>query len=200
MHFDLRPPMNLSTSILRGSRSVLWPCKKNVLHFRWQARDSLRFWHVLYGLFFVFFFSWLWRRFLHLGEWDRPFVPVQRCYVLDFLLFILLRRWCYFVDFVSRREYVNDDTLLPFFSRSYGCDAASFIWGGGFGGGGGGGIITSFRSRPTMLRSWLSSLYFITSMMLRAWLSSVYVHTSVMLRAWLSSVYVQTNTAATERS
>ena len=29
-----------------------------------------------------------------------------------------------------------------------GCGAASFIWGGG-----GGGIITSFRSRPMMLRS-----------------------------------------------
>ena len=41
VHVDLRPPMNLSTSILRGRGSVLWPCKKIVLHFRWQARDSL---------------------------------------------------------------------------------------------------------------------------------------------------------------
>ena len=55
MHFDLRPPMNLSTSILLGRRSVLWPCKKNVLHFRWQARHFLRFWHVLDGIFLLFF-------------------------------------------------------------------------------------------------------------------------------------------------
>ena len=91
MHFDLRPPMNLSTSILPGGRSDLWPCKKNVLHFRWQARNFLRFWQVLDCLFLCFFLA--------------------------------------------------------------GCGAGSFIWGGG-----GGGIITSFRSRPMMLRSWLSSV------------------------------------------
>jgi len=27
------------------------------LHFRWQARDFLRFWHVLDGLFCVFFLA-----------------------------------------------------------------------------------------------------------------------------------------------
>ena len=56
MHFDLRPPMNLSTSILRGRRNVFWSYKKVVWHFRWQARDFLRFWHVLDGLFFGVFF------------------------------------------------------------------------------------------------------------------------------------------------
>ena len=75
--------------------------KKNVLHFRWQARDFLRFlarsgWSSFFGVFFLL-------------------------------------------------------VVAPLPS---------------FGVGGGGGIITSFCSRPMMLRSCLSSLYFITSMML----------------------------------
>ena len=43
VHFNLWPPMNLSTSILRGRRGVSWPCKNCSLHFRWQACGVSRF-------------------------------------------------------------------------------------------------------------------------------------------------------------
>ena len=94
MHFDLRPPMNLSTSILRGRRGVFWSYKKVVLHFRWQARDFLRFWHVLDGFFFwpvCGAASFLW------GGWRWGHDNV-----LSFpssLRFMLTRQWCYALGF-----------------------------------------------------------------------------------------------------
>ena len=158
MHFDLRPPMNLSTSILRGRRSVLWPCKTIVLHFRWQARDFLRFWHVLDGLFFL---SCLWRCFLSLGGWRwghdnvlsfpsslRFMLTRQWCYALGFLGFMLTRQWCYALDFLRCDVNTSSDvTLLTFFvvmlTRHW-CDALDFL--------------RCYVNTSVMWRSWLSSL------------------------------------------
>ena len=121
MHFDLRPPMNLSTSILRGRCSVFW----SYLHFRWQARDFLRFWHVLDVFFFELFvallpffgggggggmitsfrsrtlFGFYVNTSVMLRAWlSWVLLTRQWCYALDFLRFMLPRQWCYALDFL----------------------------------------------------------------------------------------------------
>jgi hypothetical protein len=55
MHFNLRPPMNLSTCILRGRRGVFAMVVKYNFHFRWQAREILAFFDVLKVRCFMFF-------------------------------------------------------------------------------------------------------------------------------------------------
>ena len=124
MHFDLRPPMNLSTSILCGRRSVFWSYKKVVWHFRWQARDFLRFWHVLDGLLFFELFvallpffggggggGWGWGHdnVLSFPSLLRFMLTRQWCYALGFLGFMLTRQWCYALDFL--RCYVNTSVM-----------------------------------------------------------------------------------------
>ena len=65
MHFDLRPPMNLSTSILRGRRSVFWSYKKKSYGIFAGRRGTF----CVFGTFWMvfFFLSCLWRCFLSLG-------------------------------------------------------------------------------------------------------------------------------------
>ena len=123
MHFDLRPPMNLSTSILRGRRAVFWSYKKVVWHFRWQARDFLRFWHLLDGFFFwavcgaaSFLWGgggggWVWGHdnVLSFPSSLRFMLTRQWCYALGFLGFMLTRQWCYALDFL--RCYVNTSVM-----------------------------------------------------------------------------------------
>lgn len=174
VHFNLRPPMTLSTSILHGRRSDLWWLEKEHCHFSRQAR-------VIFACLEWSCFVCLWggRVGGHINVLNVPFRYLfsRACgrlflcfathfwyYVLDFLVLMLARWWCYALDSLM----LNVNTLIvlcPWFSY---VDVSTIM----------------------MLRCWLWYVDVNTLMMLRSWFSFIGVYTLAMLRSWFSYVDV----------
>ena len=117
MHFYLRPPMNRSTCILRGRRSVLWWLEKNHFNFRWQAREILAFFDFLGGWCFIRFFG-EWCLFLFVREWKACRFCVAGAVICDGWKRAML-------IFAGRRT-----GFLPFWMCMVGKEPSSFLrWG-----------------------------------------------------------------------